>query len=207
MRPGGTELEPHALVGVLTVVHERIDRPQTLEQRRQHLLAPPEDERPALLQLGWDQPAGVGPRRDAGAALTLVERPGLVVATELAGEVDRMQVPFAVLLQGKQRERRREAVGHTGLHRDARAELAQHGVEVDALGVADRPEREAIAGLRDRGLVLTALLEQVIHQPAGAHLALVARKRCAPPKKASDVASDPPRLNGPPWIPRVSRCA
>src|SRR5439155_1453235 len=127
MRPGGTELEPHALVGVLTVVHERIDRPQTLEQRRQHLLAPPEDERPALLQLGRDQPAGFGHRRDAGAALTLVERPGLIVATELAGEVDRMQVPFAVSLQGKQRERRREAVGHTGLHRDARAELAQTG--------------------------------------------------------------------------------
>src|SRR3989440_6981449 len=39
--PGRVELEPHAVEGVLAVVHERVDRPQAAEQRRQLVLALP----------------------------------------------------------------------------------------------------------------------------------------------------------------------
>src|SRR5436305_3762965 len=55
--PGLAEFEPHAVERMLAVVHERADRAEPVEQRRQLVLRAPENQCPALLQLGRDQPA------------------------------------------------------------------------------------------------------------------------------------------------------
>src|SRR5256885_2236645 len=101
MRPRRIELQPHALEGVLAVVHERVDRSQPLEQGWQLFLAAPEDQRPALLELRRNQPAGLRAGRDAGAALAFVESPRHVVAADFPREIDRMQMSFVVRLEGE----------------------------------------------------------------------------------------------------------
>src|SRR5439155_16780344 len=72
-RPRGAELEVDALVRVLAVVHEEVDRPEPLEEGRELLLAPADGEVPPLLQLGRDHPPGLLPGRDRRSLLALPE--------------------------------------------------------------------------------------------------------------------------------------
>src|SRR5438105_32906 len=202
MRPRRGELEPHALEGVLAVVHERADRAQAPEQWRQLVLRAAENQRPPLLQLGGDQPARLGAPRNARPPLPLVERARLVVAPDLARKVDRVQVAAGVLAQCEQRERGREPVRDTGLDRDLGAEVAEDRVDVRALGVADRAER--VSAPADGGQVLAALLEEMLVQTARPQLALVARKHVAAAEEVGDLRPDPARLG---QAPRVSHGA
>src|SRR6185437_2937612 len=122
--------------------------------------------------------------RDARAPLPFEERPGLVIPAHFARQVDRVQVPLAVRLQRKERERGREPVRDSGLDGDRRSQLAEDGVEIDAFRVADRTEGVAGAALDDCLVVLAPLLEQVVHQPACPHLALVALEHVSAAEEA-----------------------
>ena len=147
--------------------------------------APPgcgQDERPALFQRRRDQPARLGPRRDSRAPLALEERPGLVLAADLAWQVDRVQMPDSVRLQGKQRERGREPVRDTRLDDHVRPLRAQQRVEVGPLRVADRAER--VPRCRDGLVMLAALREQVLLQPA-VRAPLPRRRRARPGRPGS----------------------
>ena len=46
--PGGLETEAHALIGVLAVVHEEVDRADAVEQRRELVLRPTEHQLPTI---------------------------------------------------------------------------------------------------------------------------------------------------------------
>src|SRR5439155_13091401 len=72
-RVGGPELERHALIGMLAVVHEQVDLAQAPDQGRQFLLAAAEDQLPALPKLFRDHPARLLAGRDHRAALALPE--------------------------------------------------------------------------------------------------------------------------------------
>src|SRR5512132_2649551 len=55
--PRRPELEAHALVGVLAVVHEEVDLTDAVEQRRKLVLRAPEDEMPSFPELRRHHPA------------------------------------------------------------------------------------------------------------------------------------------------------
>src|SRR5205085_12091150 len=74
-RPRGTELEVHALVRVLAVVDEQVDRTEPLEEGRKLLLAAANREAPPRPQLRGDHPARFLPGRDRGSLLALPEPP------------------------------------------------------------------------------------------------------------------------------------
>src|SRR5207302_11424594 len=64
------------------------------------------------------------------------------------------------------------------------------GVEVDALRVADRSEREPVPGDGDGGMMFASLREQMVHQAARTHIALVAGERVMSTEIAGDAVSD-----------------
>src|SRR6266480_1816963 len=202
MRPGLVELEPHAVERVLAVVHEGVDRAEPLEQRWELVLRPPEDQRPPFPQLGRNQPAGLRPGRDPGAPLALVEGARLVVAADLAREVDGVEPALAVPVQREQREGGRESVRDARLDGDQRPHVPEQRVQVRAFRVADRAERMPAAG--DRRLMLAALVEQVLAQAAGLHFALVPGEHVVTSEEVRDLGSDPARLD---QAPRVSQGA
>src|SRR5262249_23745783 len=101
VRPGLAELEPHAVERVLAVVHERVDRPETLEQRRQLVLGAAEDEGPPLLPLRRDPAPRLPSRRGPSRALAFEERARLVIPPDLARQVYGVQVPLAVVVEGE----------------------------------------------------------------------------------------------------------
>ncbi len=177
-------------------MHEEVQLAEPLEQGRELVLGAAEVERPPVPELGGDQPAWLRAGRNAGSALAFVERPGVVGAADLAREVDRVQVAGGVRVQSLEEEGRREAVGDAGLHRDGRPQGAHDRVQVGALGVADRAERELLAAPLDRGLVLASALEQMLPQPRLAELPLVADELgvLAAQEALDELAPDPPRI-------------
>src|SRR4029077_3820278 len=112
-------------------------------------------------------------------------------------------VPLVVRLQRKERERGREPVRDPGLHGDLRLHLAEDPVEIDALGVADRTEGVACAALDHCLLVLTPLLEQVIHQAAGPHLPLVTLEHVSAAEEARHFVANASPLGRTAWIANV----
>jgi hypothetical protein len=158
--PRRPELEAHALVGVLAVVHEEVDLAETLEQRRQFLLRSPEHELPAVSKRRRHHPPRLLARWDHGAALPIPERPGLVLLAGDLREVDRVQLAFAVVLQGQQEERRRDAVADAGLDGDAWLQLAQQPVEAESFVVAVAARDAAgVVPVPTRGLALNGVPE------------------------------------------------
>jgi glycosyltransferase involved in cell wall biosynthesis len=113
-----------------------------------------------------------------------------------------VQVPLAVLLERKQREGGGKAVRYAGLDGDLRPDMPEDRVEVGAFRITDGAER--VAAAPDGGLMLASLLEQMIDEPALAHLPLIPRKHVATAEKVRDLG---PNLSGGEEASRVTHVA
>src|SRR4029450_5686118 len=119
-RPSRRELEAHALVRVLAVVHEEVDLADAVEQGRKLVLGAPEHQVPPVSQLRRHHPARLLAGWDHRAALAVPERSLLVLLAGDLWKIDRMELARAVVLEREQQERRGDTVAHAGLDRDLR---------------------------------------------------------------------------------------
>ena len=131
--PGGPKLEAHALIGVLAVVHEEVDRADAVEQRRELVLRPTEHQLPTIAKRRRHHPARLLPRRDHRAALAVPERPSSYSSPATSGRSIECSA-LAVVLQGEQQEGGRDPL-HTPVS------TATRGCSSAGAGRAGAPRR------------------------------------------------------------------